>query len=588
MSKPLIQTTGRRKESIARVRLRPGTGQIVVNGRPFAAVLPDPDAPGHRQGAAAAHADRRGLRRRRDARRRRRERSGRRDPPRHRPGARRARPRHARRAEEGRPAHARRAREGTAQVRPQEGPQGAAVLEAVDAPPPCCGSAPTASAATPTPISPTTFVVALGRAAARVLGPGRVRRRPRHARVGTADRGRARCAVSRLEGVERRAGRRAADARRSPTSRSATTRPRRSISASHNAWTDNGVKLIGGRRPQAARRGRGRDRARARGAARGDAGRRCRVVDVARPRSCRRVRRAPRRRARGPHARRAARRARLRERRRVDVGPRALRAAGCRRRRAARRARRPQHQRRAAARRIPTSLQAAVRAHGADVGLALDGDADRVIAVDEHGDDRRRRPDHDRARARPRRARRAAQRRDRGHRDVEPRPAPRAGRGRHRRSWRRRSATATSLAALDEHDLVLGGEQSGHVIFRDLATTGDGVLTGLLVVRSRASHRAGRCRRSPRACTRFPQVLVSVPRRRACRSRRRATRLRDEIAAVEAELGDARAGPGARVGYRAGRAGHGRGADRAEAEAAVARLRRAVEAAFRVGSDLYT
>ena len=35
MSKPLIQTTGRRKESVARVRLRPGTGKIVVNGRDF-------------------------------------------------------------------------------------------------------------------------------------------------------------------------------------------------------------------------------------------------------------------------------------------------------------------------------------------------------------------------------------------------------------------------------------------------------------------------------------------------------------------------------------------------------------------------
>ena len=40
MSKPLIQTTGRRKESIARVRLRPGTGEIKVNGRPFAAYFP--------------------------------------------------------------------------------------------------------------------------------------------------------------------------------------------------------------------------------------------------------------------------------------------------------------------------------------------------------------------------------------------------------------------------------------------------------------------------------------------------------------------------------------------------------------------
>jgi small subunit ribosomal protein S9 len=31
--KPLIQTTGRRKEAVARVRLRPGTGKILVNGR---------------------------------------------------------------------------------------------------------------------------------------------------------------------------------------------------------------------------------------------------------------------------------------------------------------------------------------------------------------------------------------------------------------------------------------------------------------------------------------------------------------------------------------------------------------------------
>lgn len=40
MSKPLIQTTGRRKESVARVRLRPGTGVITVNGRPFEQFFP--------------------------------------------------------------------------------------------------------------------------------------------------------------------------------------------------------------------------------------------------------------------------------------------------------------------------------------------------------------------------------------------------------------------------------------------------------------------------------------------------------------------------------------------------------------------
>ncbi|MBA3606545.1 MAG: 30S ribosomal protein S9 [Actinomycetota bacterium] len=35
MTTPLTQTTGRRKEAIARARLRPGTGVMTVNGRPF-------------------------------------------------------------------------------------------------------------------------------------------------------------------------------------------------------------------------------------------------------------------------------------------------------------------------------------------------------------------------------------------------------------------------------------------------------------------------------------------------------------------------------------------------------------------------
>jgi small subunit ribosomal protein S9 len=35
MSKPLTQTTGRRKESVARVRVRPGTGKVTVNGKPL-------------------------------------------------------------------------------------------------------------------------------------------------------------------------------------------------------------------------------------------------------------------------------------------------------------------------------------------------------------------------------------------------------------------------------------------------------------------------------------------------------------------------------------------------------------------------
>ena len=40
MPKPLIQSTGRRKEAVARVRLRPGTGVITVNGRAFDQYFP--------------------------------------------------------------------------------------------------------------------------------------------------------------------------------------------------------------------------------------------------------------------------------------------------------------------------------------------------------------------------------------------------------------------------------------------------------------------------------------------------------------------------------------------------------------------
>ena len=39
-TKPLTQTTGRRKEAVARARLRPGTGQHTINGRAFAEYFP--------------------------------------------------------------------------------------------------------------------------------------------------------------------------------------------------------------------------------------------------------------------------------------------------------------------------------------------------------------------------------------------------------------------------------------------------------------------------------------------------------------------------------------------------------------------
>ncbi|HEY7469485.1 MAG TPA: 30S ribosomal protein S9 [Acidimicrobiia bacterium] len=40
MAKPLVQATGRRKTSVARVRLRDGSGQVTLNGRPLENYFP--------------------------------------------------------------------------------------------------------------------------------------------------------------------------------------------------------------------------------------------------------------------------------------------------------------------------------------------------------------------------------------------------------------------------------------------------------------------------------------------------------------------------------------------------------------------
>ena len=42
MPQPLCQTTGRRKEAVARVRLRPGAGMITINGRGLEDYFPTP------------------------------------------------------------------------------------------------------------------------------------------------------------------------------------------------------------------------------------------------------------------------------------------------------------------------------------------------------------------------------------------------------------------------------------------------------------------------------------------------------------------------------------------------------------------
>jgi phosphoglucosamine mutase len=91
------------------------------------------------------------------------------------------------------------------------------------------------------------------------------------------------------------------------------------------------------------------------------------------------------------------------------------------------------------------------------------------------------------------------------------------------------------LEALDRHGWSLGGEQSGHVIFRDLATTGDGMLTGLVLLDLVARRGRRLADLTDTAMTRLPQVLRNVPveNRDGLDG---AEAVWAEVAAVEAEL----------------------------------------------------
>jgi phosphoglucosamine mutase len=90
------------------------------------------------------------------------------------------------------------------------------------------------------------------------------------------------------------------------------------------------------------------------------------------------------------------------------------------------------------------------------------------------------------------------------------------------------------LEALDEGGYTMGGEQSGHVIFRDRASTGDGLLTGMLLtdVVMRSGRRLADL--ADAAMTRMPQVLVNIPV--VERVADAAEQVAAEIAAVEAQL----------------------------------------------------
>jgi phosphoglucosamine mutase len=178
-------------------------------------------------------------------------------------------------------------------------------------------------------------------------------------------------------------------------------------------------------------------------------------------------------------------------------------------------------------------LQAAVVEHGADAGIALDGDADRCLAVDHEGND----VDGDQILA------------------ILAQDLAEAGRlvgdtvvatvmsnlgfvqaieAAGLRVEQTRVGDRYVLEEMRAGGYVLGGEQSGHVIMSDYATTGDGILTGLHVLQRMAA--TGKDLRSlASVVTRLPQVLVNV--QGVDKDRTDDPALLEAVAAAEAGMG---------------------------------------------------
>jgi phosphoglucosamine mutase len=180
------------------------------------------------------------------------------------------------------------------------------------------------------------------------------------------------------------------------------------------------------------------------------------------------------------------------------------------------------------------SLCEVVRLHGADMGLAFDGDGDRVIAVDHRGT-----PisgDHLLALS----AIDMAEAGTLTNNVVAVTVMTNAGF--HVAMRERGIGVVTTpvgdrhvLAAMDERGLVLGGEQSGHIIHRRFATTGDGLLAGALVAalvvrRGRSLHDLAND-----AMTALPQALINVAT--PTRISDPAMTFADDIRRVEESLG---------------------------------------------------
>lgn len=153
-------------------------------------------------------------------------------------------------------------------------------------------------------------------------------------------------------------------------------------------------------------------------------------------------------------------------------------------------------------------LRAAVLEYGADLGIAHDGDADRCAAVDRHGNE----VDGDQIMAVL-----ALGMRDAGVLASDTVVSTVMSNLGFKLAMEREGIKLVQTAVGDryvlesmkEHGFNLGGEQSGHVILLDHATTGDGTLTGLMLA-ARVAATGKPLDELAAVMTRLPQVLVNV------------------------------------------------------------------------------
>ncbi len=157
----------------------------------------------------------------------------------------------------------------------------------------------------------------------------------------------------------------------------------------------------------------------------------------------------------------------------------------------------------------PEQLQKAVVEHGADAGFAFDGDADRCLAVDASGE----LVDGDQIMGL---LALSLQRSGRLAHDTLVATVM-SNLGLHKAMTAAGISVRTTsvgdryvLEEMRAGGFSLGGEQSGHVIMSDHATTGDGILTALHVAAEMARSGAPLASLAS-VVARFPQVLVNVP-----------------------------------------------------------------------------